>query len=91
MEINFNSFKKQWADAMVYNPKEFNYENTMHSLYIEYKTNTFCGFPKCKTVKQFCDVFHQDCDLDEHPFMLKDKAMKTHHSNSLRESANMHR
>lgn len=35
--MDFKTFKKEWADAMVYNPKEFDYENTMHELYIHYK------------------------------------------------------
>ncbi len=88
--MNFDRFKKEWADAMVYTPKEFDYENTMHELYIEYKQSNF-GYLKGKTVSEWCEFFHQGCDLDEHPYMLKEKAMKTHHSNSLRQSANNHR
>lgn len=88
--MNFEQFKKEWGDAMVYTPKEFDYENTMHELYIDYKQSAN-GYGNGMSVKQWCEFFHQDCDLDEHPYMLKEKAMKTHHSNSLREMANQHR
>lgn len=85
--MDFQQFKKEWADAMVYTPKEFDYETTMHELYIEYKDG-LNSYGKNFTVKKWCEFFHQDCDLDIHPYMLKEKAMQTHHSNSLREIAN---
>ena len=40
------------------------------------------------SVKQWCEFFYVDCDLDQHPYMLKEKALKTKHGNSLKEMAN---
>jgi hypothetical protein len=88
--MDFQQFKKEWADAMVYKPKDFDYENTMHELYIEYK-ESLRNWAKGMTVKQWCEFFHEDCDLDQHPYMLKERALKTKHGNGLKEMANRFR
>lgn len=88
--MDFQQFKKEWAETMVYKPKEFDFENTMHELYIEFKDGLLtCG--KGFSVKQWCEFFHADCDLDQHYYMLKDKALQTHHGNGLKEMANRFR
>lgn len=88
--MDFQHFKKEWAGAMVYNPKEFDYENTMHELYIDYKDG-LQSYGINFTVKKWCDFFHAECDLDSHPYMLKEKALQTHHGNGLKEMANRFR
>ena len=88
--MNFEHFKKEWADAMVYKPADFDFEETMHELYIEFKDG-LQSYGKNFTVKQWCEFFHQDCDLDQHPYMLKEKALQTHHGNGLKEMANKFR
>jgi len=88
--MDFNQFKIEWADAMVYKPADFDYAETMHDLYVEFKIS-WQSYGKNYTVKQWCEFFHQDCDLDNHPYMLKEKAMQTHHGNSLKEMANVFR
>lgn len=85
--MNFNQFKKEWAGVMVYRPSEFDYENEMHDLYVEYK-ESLNGYGRNMSVREWCNFFHQDCDLDEHPYMLKEKALKTHHGNGLKTLAN---
>ena len=89
-DMDFKQFKKEWADTMVYKPPAFDYEVTMHELYIEYK-ESLSGYGKNMSVKEWCEFFHADCDLDQHPYMLKEKALQTKHSNSLRELANRFR
>jgi len=73
--MDFKTFKKEWADAMVYNPKEFDYENTMHELYIHYKHALSLCAEGC-TVIEWCTFFHNECNLYEHPYMLKQKLSK---------------
>jgi hypothetical protein len=89
-KMSFDQFKKEWSDAMVYNPNEFDYENKMHELYIEYKEGLE-SYGKNFSVSQWCYFFHQDCDLDTHPYMIKSKAINTHHGNGLKEFANRFR
>lgn len=86
--MDFNQFKKEWAESMVYNPSKFDYDNTMHDLYVQYKESIICY---SMTVEEWCNFRHEDNDLDMHPYMLKSKALKTHHSNDLRKSANQFR
>lgn len=88
--MDFQQFKNEWADTMVYKPKDFDYENTMHELYIEYK-EALSGHGRNMSVKQWCEFFHAECDLDQHPYMIKEKALKTKHGNSLKEMANKFR
>ena len=89
-KINFEQFKEQWASEMVYDRSMFDIEETMHELYIEYK-DALKSYGKDFTVKQWCEFFHQECDLDKHPYMLKDKALQTHHGNSIKQMANRYR
>lgn len=81
--MDFNQFKKEWCEAMVYKPSEFDYENTMHELYVEYK-----HFNEGMPIRQWCEFFHAECDLDTHPYMLKHKALGTNHGNGLKQMAN---
>jgi len=81
--MDFKQFKTEWADAMVYRPAEFDYEETMHELYIEYK-DAMNSYGKGMSVKQWCEFFHIDCDLDQHPYMLKSKALDSKHGNGLK-------
>jgi len=88
--MDFEQFKNEWKNEMVYTTIDFDIEEELHELYIEYKEGLKC-YGKDFSVKQWCEFFHQDCDLDIHPYMLKSKALKSHHSNSLRKAANMYR
>ena len=88
--MDFAQFKVEWADAMVYKPAEFDYENTMHELYIEYKESLH-GYGVLMSVKEWCEFFHEGLDLDTHPFMLKSAALNSKHGNSLKEVANQWR
>ncbi len=88
--MSFQQFKKEWSDAMVYNHNEFDYENTMHELYVEYK-EALNSYGRNMSVKEWCHFFHKECDLDQHPYMIKEKALNTKHGNSLKEIANRFR
>jgi hypothetical protein len=88
--MDFQKFKKEWADTMVYKPTDFDYEETMHELYVEYK-ESLNGYGSSMSVKEWCEFFHAECDLDQHPYMLKEKALQTHHGNGLKEMANQFR
>ena len=85
--MNYEQFKKEWKDAMVYAPSKFDVEQTLNDFYTEYKIS-FSGYGKGMTVKQWCDFFFPDNDLDTHPYMLKNKALKTKHGNGLKKMAN---
>lgn len=88
--MDFKQFQKEWKDVMVFKPSEFDVEQTLNDFYTEYKTS-LNNYGKDMTVKEWCEFFFEDFDLDDHPYMIKEKAMKTHHSNSLREMANEYR
>ena len=70
--MNFEQFKKEWADTMVYKPSEFDYNETMHELYIEYK-ESLNGYGSNMSVKEWCEFFHAESDLGKSPYMLKSK------------------
>ena len=87
--MNFNQFVREWKESMVYNPDSFDFEETLNELYIEYKytVKKYAGMG----VKEWCEDWFAECDLDTHPYMLKAKALKTRHGNGLRELANKYR
>ena len=84
--LNYEQFKKEWKDVMVYKPSDFDFEQTLNDYYTEYKTSS--DYAKGFTVKEWCEFFFSEFDLDKHPYMLKDKALKSKHSNGLRKMAN---
>jgi len=88
--MNFEQFKNEWKQVMVYKPKKFDFEEEMHDLYIDFKEATSCN-AVIKTVKEFCEFFFLGYDLDTHDYMLKDLALNTHHGNILKKSANEYR
>lgn len=90
IKMDFQQFKKEWADTMVYCPADFDCEETMHELYIEYK-ESLQGYGRNMSVKQWCEFFHAECDLDRHPYMIKSKALQTRHGNGLKKLANEYR
>jgi hypothetical protein len=85
--MNYKQFRQEWKDSMVYKPAEFDVEQTINDYYTEYKEalEHYCNG---MSVKEWCEFFFADIDLDTHPYMLKEKALKTKHGNSLREMAN---
>jgi hypothetical protein len=86
-DINFDKFKKAWQNTMVYRPADFDFENTMHDLYIAFKEN----HDWADSVEHWIEDWHAECDLNIHPFMLKSKAWGTPHMNGLIEMANVYR
>jgi len=88
--MEYNQFKNEWRDAMVFSTIDFDLDDTLNELYTEYKY-ALQTYGKNYTVKQWCEFFHSECDLDKHPYMLKDKAMNTHHANGLKNMANKFR
>lgn len=88
--MDFNEFKREWSDVMLHKPSEFDYEETLNELYAEYKL-AIKNYDAGLTVKGWCNYFHADCDLDTHPYMLKSKAINTHHGNSLKIMSNKQR
>jgi len=88
--MDYNQFKNEWRDAMVFSTVDFDLDETLNELYAEYKDG-LKTYGKNYTVKQWCEFFHAECDLDKHPYMLKGKAINTHHGNGLKEMANKFR
>lgn len=84
--MTFEQFVKEWKDAMVFKPAEFDVEATLNDIYIDYKNTV-----QHETVKEWCNFFFADCDLDTHPYMIKSIAINTHHANNLKKTANIHR
>ena len=85
--INFNQFKSEWCNAMVYRPKSFieTFDQFIQDQFVIYKEDdpdAGC-FEKEYNVKEFCDFFYPDADLDTHPYMIKDKALKSKHVKGL--------
>lgn len=84
--MNFEQFKKEWKDAMVYIPAKFDsFEDFMHDQYVIYKEkdNEARCFYEIYTVKQWCDFFYMDWDLDTHQAMIKSKAIRSRHVKGL--------
>lgn len=86
--MDFLQFIKEWKDAMVYNPSEFDFDEAMHEYYAEYQMNYY---DKGQSVAEFCDFFFAEFDLDTHPYMIKSKAINTKHGNRLKKIANQFR
>ncbi|MEE9451069.1 MAG: hypothetical protein V3V72_13550 [Ignavibacteriaceae bacterium] len=84
--INFKDFKKDWCDAMVYKPKDFDsFDQFMQDQYVIYKEDdpdAGC-FEEMYNVKEFCEFFYPDADLDTHPYMIKSKAFNSKHVKGL--------
>lgn len=84
--INFDVFTRQWCEAMVYSPKKFKegFGQFMQDQYVIYKDEELgFRFIDIYSVKEFCDFFYPDADLDTHPYMIKDKAFKSKHVKGL--------
>ena len=90
--MNYEQFKKEWKYAMVYNPSKFtqtrdgeDFDSCVQEAYITYKGGDEMSpsYIEHYTVKEFCEDFYQDADLDTHPYMVKSKAIKTKHANGL--------
>lgn len=88
--MNFEQFKREWKEMMVYTTIDFDFNNAIQDLYVEYSTS-LNTYGKGMSVREWCEFFHADCDLDEYPYMIKTKALKTHHANGLKELANQFR
>jgi len=84
--MDYNQFVTEWKDAMAYRLSEFDFDEDLNEHYIEYKESQE-NYGKGMTVKEWCEFFFADFDLDTHPYMLKEKAIKTRHGDSLKELA----
>lgn len=84
--MNYNQFVTEWKDAMVYQPNKFDFDEDLNEHYIEYKESQD-NYGKGMSVKEWCEFFFVDFDLDTHPYMLKEKAIKKKHGDGLRKLA----
>ncbi len=84
--INFDIFRKEWCDAMVYTPKKFKegFDQFLQDQYVIYKDNELgYRFIDVYSVKEFCEFFYLESDLDTHPYMIKSKAFDSKHVQGL--------
>ena len=81
---NFAVFKEQWKDNMVYKPSEFDVEQTLNDYYTEYKSDPY--FSKM-SVKEFCETYFVDFNFNDHPYMIKSKAINSSWGDGLRKLA----
>ena len=83
--INFEQFKKEWCNAMVYRPKDYDsFTQFMQDQYVIYKEDELdFRFIDIYTVNEFCEFFYPDADLDTHPYMIKSKAFNSKHVKGL--------
>ena len=89
--MDFNQFCKEWKDCMVYKiSSDFDLIESLNEWYIEFK-NCNSKLLKPYSVKEWCEFWFEDVDLDSHYYMLKNKALNSKHSNGLIEMANKYR
>lgn len=89
-KMNFQRFKKEWKEAMVYNPDECDIEQEINDYYTEYK-DSLSKYGKGMSVKEWCEFYFYDFNLDDNPYMLKEEALKTKHGDGLKKLANQFR
>ena len=84
-KITFKQFEKEWKEAMVYRESQIDgFSRFMQEQYVNYKGKELgFSFDEIYNVKEFCDFFYQDADLDTHPYMIKDKALDSKHIKGL--------
>lgn len=84
--MNYAQFKKEWKDNMAYRPSEIDdLEQLLNDYYTEYKSDPM--FSKM-TVKEWCEFYFAEFDLDTHPYMIKMKAISSKHADGLRDLIN---
>lgn len=90
IRIKFEQFQKEWKEAMVYREHQFDdFDDFMQNQYVHYKSSELeFTFDQIYNVKEFCDFFYMDADLDTHPYMIKDKALNSKHVKGLIDLAN---
>ena len=83
--MNFEQFKKEWKEAMVYNPSRIDdLDDFFQEQYVNYKSDELgFSFDDIYNVKEFCDFFYMDADLDTHAYMIKSKAFESKHVKGL--------
>lgn len=89
-KINFKQFCKEWKESMVYRESEIeDFDQFMQEQYVNYKIDDLdFTFDQIYTVKEFCDFFYMDADLDTHNYMIKSKALDSKHVKGLINLAN---
>ncbi len=89
-KITFEQFQKEWKESMVYRETQFDdFGQFMQDQYVHYKSDELgFTFNQIYNVKEFCDFFYMDADLDTHPYMIKEKALNSKHVKGLIDLAN---
>lgn len=88
--INFDQFEKEWKESMVYRESQIDdFDDFMQNQYVHYKSSELgFTFDQIYNVKEFCDFFYMDADLDTHPYMIKELAFNSKHVKGLIDLAN---
>lgn len=89
-KMTFEQFDKEWKDAMVYRENQFDdFSQFMQEQYVNYKSCELgFSFDEIYNVKEFCDFFYMDADLDTHNYMIKDLALNSKNVKGLIDLAN---